>query len=473
MNLASTVTRVSWRDLATSSVPFVLALAIAVFATLHFLRPAPPNTLTIASGPKDSAFHRYAERYQKILARNGVTLELLPSNGSLDNLHRLSDPAAKVDIGFVQGGLADPDATEGLVSLGSLFYEPLYIFYRSPAPIHFLSQLRGRRIAIGPNGSGTHALALSLLKANGIDPQNAADAKHLRVLGGEDAVRALHAGQIDAAFMMSDSSAPENVRTLLHSPEVRVFDFTEADGYIRHFRYLSKLDLDPGTFDLGANIPPARLVLLSATVELVARAGLHPALSDLLIEAAREVHGRAGLFRHAGEFPAPLEHEYPISDDASRYYKSGKSLSYRYLPFWLASLADRILVVLVPAIIVLVPALRLIPAIYNWRIRRRIHRRYGDLMALERAALERLDDTQRLALRGRLDDIEQAVITLKIPAAFADQLYVLREHIRFVRQRLAEGSGSGSGSGSGIGAGAGLGTGVPLSPAPGPATASP
>jgi hypothetical protein len=297
-----------------------------------------------------------------------------------------------------------------------------------------LSELHGQRIAIGPDGSGTHALALSLLGANGIGAKEAA---HLNDLGGADAVRALLGHRIDAAFVMSDSADAQDVRTLLHSADVRIFDCTEADGYLRHFRYLSKLDLDPGTFDLGADIPPARLTLLASTVELVARSGLHPALSDLLIEAAREVHGRAGLLRTAGEFPAPREHEYPISDDAARFYKSGKSLSYRYMPFWLASLVDRILVVLVPSIIVLVPALRLIPALYNWRVRRRIHRRYADLMTLERATLMDNTDEERAAILTRLEDIEQAVITMKIPPAFANQLYVLREHMRLVRERLA------------------------------------
>ncbi len=184
-------------------------------------------------------------------------------------------------------------------------------------------------------------------------------------------------------------------------------------------------------------MPPSTLTLLAPTVELVARAGLHPALSDLMIEAARDVHGRAGLLHVAGEFPRPLEHEYPISDDAARFYKSGKSFSYRYLPFWLASLVDRIVIVLVPTLIVLIPALRLIPALYSWRVRRRIHRRYGELMALERDTLQATTDAQREPLRSRLEEIENAVINIKIPAAFADQVYVLREHITFVRERLA------------------------------------
>jgi TRAP transporter TAXI family solute receptor len=425
---------ITWRDIAATSTPLLLALAAAALLAVHFLKPAPPTTLTMASGPDGSAFRRAADKYQTILARSGVTLKILPTEGSADNLNRLTDPDMDVDIALVQGGLAETAETDELVSLGSLFYEPLFVFYRSPAPIHRLSELRGRRIAIGHEGSGTHALARALLKANGIEPRNA---PALTDLGGAAVARALLDGRIDAAFMMSDSSVTENIRDLLRAPGIRLFNVTQADAYLRNFRYLATLDLGAGTFDLGANIPSEPVTLLAPTVELIARAGLHPALSDLLIEAAREIHGHAGLLRTSGEFPAPLEHEYAISDDAARYYKSGKSFSYRYLPFWLATVVDRIVVVLIPALILLIPSLRLLPSIYSWRIRRRIHRRYAELMALERLTLAATTEEQRQPLRERLEEIDKGVITLKIPAAFADQVYVLREHIKFVRERLS------------------------------------
>jgi len=431
---------VSWRDLVTTSAPLLVAVAGAVLIGVHFLKPAPPTSLTIVSGPDGSAFRRAALRYQNILARSGVTLRILPSEGSQDNLRQLTSPDVDVDIGLVQGGLAGSAQIDDLVSLGSLFYEPLFIFYRAPAPLQRLAELRGKRIALGPEGSGTHALALALLKANGVAP--AIPSAHTS-LGGVAAAQALMAGRIDAAFMMSDSSATENVTALLHAPGVRLFSVTQTDAYERRFRYLGKLDLGPGTFDLGANIPAAPVTLLAPTVELVARSGLHPALSDLLIEAAREVHGHAGLLHTAGEFPAPLEHEFAISGDAARYYKSGKGFSYRYLPFWLATIVDRIVVVLIPALILLIPALRLIPFLYSWRVRRRIHGRYAQLMALERETLAATTEQERQPLRSRLEEIDKGVINLKIPSAFADQVYVLREHIKFVRERLAAGTTTG------------------------------
>ena len=437
MRLLTFLQGITWRDIAATSTPLFVTLLAAAAIAVHFLKPAPPTTLTMAGGPDGSAFRRAADKYQTILARSGVTLTVLPSEGSADNLNRLTDPDVDVDVALVQGGLADTAETDELVSLGSLFYEPLFVFYRSASPIHRLSELRGRRIAIGHEGSGTHALARALLKANGVEPRND---PALTDLGGDAVARALIDGRIDAAFMMSDSSVTENIRELLHAPGIRLFSVTQPDAYLRNFRYLAKLELGPGTFDLGANIPPEPVTLLAPTVELIARSGLHPALSDLLIEAAREVHGHAGLLRTAGEFPAPLEHEYAISDDAARYYKSGKSFSYRYLPFWLATIVDRIIVVLIPALLLLIPSLRLLPSIYSWRIRRRIHRRYAELMALERLTLAATTDAQRQPLRQRLEEIDKGVITLKIPAAFADQVYVLREHIKFVRERLAAGS---------------------------------
>lgn len=428
------IQRISWRDLAASLGPVLLVSVVAIWIAVHFVRPAPPDTIVITSGPEGSIGRTTAEKYRKILARNSVKLEILSSEGSLENLKRLADPKFTVDVGFVHGGLAELADTSGLVSLGSVYYQAVLIFYRAAETIDRLSELNGRRIAIGPEGSGTRFLALALLKANGVEPKRPT---RLVDLGGQSAARALLKHEIDAAFLTGDSASPATIRELLHARGIRLFNFTQADAYVRHFRYLSRIDLPPGTLDLGSNLPPRTLVLLAPTVELIARPDLHPALSDLLIEAAREVHGRATLIQRAGEFPTPLEHEYRISDDAARYYKSGKGFVYRYLPFWLASLVDRAAVILVPIIVVLIPGMRLVPTIYGWRVKARIYRRYGELMALERTALSRPSPEERAELLKRLDEIEKAVITVKMPGSVADQLYVLREHITWVRERLA------------------------------------
>ena len=430
------IPRISWRDLAVTLIPILLLSLFAIWLAFRFVRPAPPDTIFITSGPDGSQFRNTAERYRKILARNDVKLEILPSPGGLENLKRLSDPNFRVDVGFVQGGIGAGLDTDELVSLGSVFYQPVMVFYRSAEHLNRLSALKGKRLAIGSEGSGARSLALTLLKANGIEPDGPTK---LLDLSGDAAVQALLGGKIDAAMLMGDSAVSGAFRKLLGAPGVRLLDFAQADGYVRRFRYLSKLELPPGSLDLGRNVPEKTLTLIAPTVELVARPELHPALSDLLIEAAREVHGRGGLLQRPGEFPAPLEHEYPISDDAARFYKSGKGFLYRYLPFWMASLVDRTMVALVPIIVLLIPALRLAPWLYTLRVRARIYRRYGELMAVERAMLSQAAPEEEEKLLKRIDEIEKSVISVRMPSSFADEVYVLRAHINFVRNRLAHG----------------------------------
>lgn len=426
---------ISLRDLAVTAGPLILVTAIVIGVAYWFVRPAPPGTITITSGPPGSIFRTTAEKYQKILARKGVKLQILASEGSIDNLKRLANPAERVDVGFVQGGVSTGVSLDRLVSLGSMFHEPLFLFYRSASPVDRISGLSGKRLGIGREGSGTHALALVLLKANGIEPGGTTT---LVDQGGEEAAQALVEGKVDAAFLMGDSATPQMIRKLLLTPGIRVLNFLQADAYVRRFPYLSRLDIPMGAIDFGNNIPSEDIHLIGPTVELVARENLHPALSDLLIEAAREVHGGAKLLQRAGEFPAPLEHEFRISDDARRYYTSGKSFLYRSLPFWLASLVDRLLVVVVPVVVLLIPGLKLVPALYSWRIRSRIYRWYGILITLERSLLGEPTPDERAELLRRLDEIEAEVNKMKMPLAYAEQFYVLRDHIAFVRARYAQ-----------------------------------
>lgn len=425
---------VSWRDAVATLGPIILISGLAIFATLHFVRPAPPRTLTIAGGPEGSNFRAIAQQYRDILARNEVDLVILPSRGSADNLDQLAEN--KVDIALVQSGVTREKKPEGLVSLGTMFRQPVSIFYRSAKPFTRLSEMEGMRIAVGRQGSGTRFLALALLKGNGIEPDGASP---LLELEGEGAKQALLAQEVDAIFLSGDSASIKTVRDLLHEDGVRLFDFVQGEAYERRFRYLNRLELPPGAFDLGENLPDRRITMMAPTVELLAHSDLHPALSDLLIEAAHEVHGRGSLMQNPGEFPHAIEHDYPMSDEAARYFKSGKGFAYRFMPFWLASLVNRAAVVLVPILVVLIPGLRFAPVLYGWRIRNRIYKRYGELMALERAAMEPMTPEQRTALLDQLAEIERTIISVKVPGAFADQIYILRRHIHFVRESLLPG----------------------------------
>ena len=422
---------------AAAVAAILLIISVSFFAAYWFFHSAPPDTITLTSGPEGSVFQMNAEKYRKFLAQKGVKLKILPSQGSQENLKRLSDPSFHVDIGLVQGGVTGGLKIDKLVSLGSISYQPLLVFYRGEKPIELLSSLSGKRLAVGPEGSGTRTLALTLLASNGIEPGGETI---LLDLEADEAAKALIEGKVDAVFLMGDSASVQNMRTLLRTEGIHLFDFTQADGYTRRINYLNKLELPKGSIDFGRNIPSHDVNLIGPTVEIIARPDLHPALSDLLIEAAQEVHGSASLLRRRGEFPAPLEHEFPISSDASRYYKSGKSFLYRYLPFWMASLANRIIVVFVPIIVVLIPGLRLIPAIFRWRIRLRIFRWYRALLALEQDLVAEMSPELREELLARLDHIEEAVNIMKMPASYAEQFYVLRGHIAFVRSRLTNGT---------------------------------
>jgi len=422
----------SRRDLVFVIVPALLVVVAAVWIARKALRFAPPTTIRIASGPEGSGYRNQAEKYKKIIEAYGVKVQVVPSKGALDNLQQLADRKAKVDVGFVQGGLSDGIDTTGLVSLGSVFAQPIMAYCRSDVPIEMLSQLKGKRIAVGPEGSGTRVLAMKLLKINEMD----GPPTQLQEMGGEDAAKALIAGTTDVAFLMGESATPQVMRSLRAVPGIELASFRQADGYLRKFRFLSKLTLPEGAMDLAKNYPPRTMTLIGPTVELVARNDLHPALSDLLIGAAREIHGTPGMFRNAGEFPAPLARDFPISRDAERYYKSGEQFLYKRLPFWLASLIDRLLVVVLPLLVIIVPATRIVPALYRWRVRSRIYRWYGALMAIERDMLTTRTPERRDAILKRLDDIEGAVNELKMPLSFADQLYVLRDHVATVRRRL-------------------------------------
>jgi TRAP-type uncharacterized transport system substrate-binding protein len=420
------------RDFLVVTLPLALVIVAGGVLAVKLMRPAPPSVIRFITGPAGSTFRSNAAKYKKHIEAHGVKVEIVESQGSLDNLKRLIDPRSGIDVGFVQGGLHEGVDLSGLVSLGTMFPLPLLVFERMPESADRLTDLKGKRLAIGPEGSGTRALALTLLKDNRME-----GTVTLSPAAGEDAARLMAAGEIDAAFVMGDTATSETMKKLRAVPGVHVMNFRQADAYARVYEYLDKLTLPEGAMDFAENHPGQTLHLVSTPAELIARSDLHPALSDLLIAAAKEIHGASGMFRDAGEYPKAIEHEIPMSEEAERYYKSGGQFLYKRLPFWLASLIDRVLVVLLPLLVVVVPATRVAPQLYRWRVRSRIYRWYGALMAIDREVMasERTPELQA-RIGKRLDEIEQAVNDLKTPPSFADQLYVLREHVGLVRGRL-------------------------------------
>ena len=424
------------RDLLLFALPAAVIVVGAFTLTLLLMRPAPPSELVMSTGTADGSYHAYATKYRDILARDGVTLRLWPSGGAVENLHRLSDPAAHVDVALIQGGIvsaAPEESTQGLVSLGSVYTEAIWVFYRGERELDRLPPLDGKMIAIGADKSGTAALAMTVLEATGI----AKPPTTIMKVGGQAAANLLLTGGIDAAFFISDARAPI-IQRLMHAKGVRLLSFARADAYTHLHFYLNKLVLPQGVFDLTHNIPDRDVVLLGTTANLVVKDDLHPALAYLLLRAATEVHSAPTMFSGLRQFPAPNDTELPLSPEAARFYKSGSPLLQRYLPYWAANLVDRLLVLILPALVVLIPAARLLPQLYRWRVRSRIYRWYARLKEIELELAERRSPEELERILERLDKIDDAVHRIETPLAYSENLYVFRQHIDLVRQRARQ-----------------------------------
>lgn len=432
------------RELAVTAAPFVLVAALLLGLAYHWLQPNPPRQVVMATGGPQGAYHEFGKRYAEQLKRHGITVTLRSTQGAAENLALIRQPDSGVDIVLAQGG-GEPDAPHtgrdeeepdaGLVSLGSVFYEPVWLFYREDAAQRLakaptltrLSQLVGGTLNIGAAGSGVPPLMERLISANAIAP----DAIALQRLPTTPAVVDLLEGRLDALAL---ASAPEAlmVQMLLKTPGIRLMDFAQSEAYSRRFPFMSPVVLPRGVVDLAGDQPPTDVRLIAPTATLVAREGLHPALVQLFVQAAQQVHSSAGWFQRKGDFPNAANTERPIAPEAQRYYRSGPPLLQRYLPFWLANLADRMWLAMLGIIAVLIPLARVLPPLYEFRIRRRVFRWYAQLRAVEEARGKR----PAADLLADLADIEQRVDDVRVPLSYADELYSLRSHIDLVRQRV-------------------------------------
>lgn len=431
--------RFSWRDALLSALPAALLVVLAVWAALHFIDPAPTMRVVMATGADDSEYLDFARSYAGLLAEDGVTLEVQSSGGAMDNILRLRDPQDAVRIAFLQDGLADTEVSRpqdsgvDLVSLGSVSYEPIWIFYRGHAVQTRLSALKGRRIAVGNQGSGTQVLALRLLAANGVSAVNS----HLVTADRAQSQTLLQQGQVDAAFFIG---APESrqVRELMAFPGLHAMSLDQAEASTRQFPYLHHLVLPHGAMDLGANVPAHDLHLLATTTTVVVTRKLHPALVSLLMKAMQKTHAKPDLLNAPKAFPAVKDNDFPLSQDAARFYQSGPPFLQRYLPFWLATLVDRAALAIIPLLAVFVPLVRIAPALYGWRIRRRIYRWYGELKYLEIQATALQPNAPHLL--KQLDQIEEKVTHAVLPLAFSEHAYGLKAHIDLVRRKFRQAS---------------------------------
>jgi TRAP transporter TAXI family solute receptor len=430
-------TLISVRDLMVAWGPFFL-LGIALLVVAYwFLDPQPPKNIVLGTGPENSAYAEFGKRYQQELKRYGITVELRNTAGSRENLVLLRDGKQKLDVAFVQGGASETIRTreeeeaEPIMSLGSLFFEPVWIFYRADSVKQFndLADLRGKRVNVGLRGSGTPGISMRLLRANQIEREEFTRS----AVADQEAVIGLIDGKYDAIFLVSAPEAPF-VQMLLQTPNVKLFEFAQAEAYARHYRYISPVTLPRGVADLARNVPARDLQLIATTTSLVAREGTHPALVQLFVQAASRIHSGPGWVARAGQFPTAEHSEFALAKDAERYYRLGPPLLQRYLPFWLANLVDRMWVALFSIVAILIPVSRLVPPLYRFRVRSRIFRWYRNLRLIE-AELEE-GERPRDELVSSLDKLEARVSSIRVPLAYADELYSLRQHIDLVRARL-------------------------------------
>ena len=423
------VALVSLRDLVLTAGPFV-AIALALLVAAYFvLDPAPPGRVVLATGPEGTAYAEFGKRYAGELARYGIEVVQRPSMGARDNLRLLRDAKEQVDLAFVQGGSAEEDqADAGLVSLGSVNYEPVWIFRRGK-PLERLADLRGQRVNTGVRGSGTPGITRRLLEANLVDREEL----QRESLAETPAVMALLEGKLDAAVLVSPPESPM-VQMLLQTPGIHLHEYAHAEAYARRFPYLVAVVLPRGVVDLSRDVPREDVTLIATTTSLVSREDTHPALMQLAVQAAARIHGGPGWVARAGEFPNARAGEYPLAKEAQRFYQGGPPLLQRYLPFWLANLVDRMWVALFSIVAVLIPLSRLLPPLYEFRVRSRVFRWYRNLRQIEADLQER--EASREDLLAALDKLERRAFAVTVPLSYADELYALRQHIDLVRARL-------------------------------------
>lgn len=417
----------SWTLIICSILCVIIGLS---WLSYQFVKPLPPKRMVMATGMASGSYAAFGEQYRQILARDGIELVLRPTSGSVENLKLLK--AQEADAGFVQGIMGRIEEKSNLVSLGGITYTPLWVFYRGNETNGDISQLRGKRFTIGPEGSGVRKFSLELLKLAGISGPPTV----LHELPNADAKYALIKGEVDVV-MIFGSTDNQIILELLNTKGIRLMNFSQAEAYTRRFPDLSHVVLPRGVIDPAKQFPPIDVHLLSPTTNLIVRKDLHPALVYLMLKASVEIHSGAGWVNRAGEFPSLTTQDDPISEQAQRFYKSGGSWLYAYLPFWAATFIDRIILILIPLGMIIVPLIGIAPWIYTWRNRSKYYPWYRELRRLEKELTQDHPAGNIDVYDARLDKIEEAVNGIQTSVAFYDELFILKEHIQIVRHKLS------------------------------------
>ncbi|EGB15792.1 TRAP transporter solute receptor, TAXI family [Pseudodesulfovibrio mercurii] len=407
-------------------------LALALWVTFQFVKPLPPDKVVMVTGGEGGAYYAFAKQYAEFFKEHGFELEVRTSKGSMDNLAILENPDAGVQAAFMQGGITTPEEHPDLESLGSLYYEPVWLFTSKRLRLKTLADLKGRRVAVGAEGSGTSHLVRQLLDENGVTPETAL----LMAEGTDLAVPDLLDRKIDALFVIAGVNS-QAVRTLSEAhKQVNLYSFHRAETYARTHRYLEKLTLPQGGIDLMRDLPAHDVTLLAPSANLVIRDDLHPALRYLFLLAAAKVHGKGDMFAAANQFPNAQAVLFPLSDEARNFYKSGPPFLMRYLPFQAAITVERLKILLIPLLTLLFPLFKITPPAYRWQIRRRIFKWYKQLKKLDMHAYDLTDPAEAVDMLAQLEKMDRLVLETSVPLSYTDYIYSLRLHIRMIRQRL-------------------------------------
>ncbi|MFM1759089.1 MAG: hypothetical protein RLY75_359 [Pseudomonadota bacterium] len=411
-----------------------LILVAMLFATLWVLVPPPPRSIELATGFPTGLYQQFGEKLQSELAKEGISLKLRTTGGTSDNLELLKDANSGVDFAMVQGGVADLSKYPDFISIAGVFYEPVWVWYRESSfpnesgRLGLLSQLKGKRVSIGNEGSGTLSLASQLLAASGLSLSDIR-AEKLKPL---DALEKFKKGELDAVFLVSAAEAPL-VKNFYETPGIRLMSFEQAEAYVHLFPFLSKVTVPRGVVSIAYDLPRQDIQVLAATATLVGKSDVSPALVTLLLGATYDILKTYSYLQKPGEFPSGTGLDFPLHVDAEIYLKDGPSFLHRHLPFWTAVWIGRFAKIVIPLLVILIPLFTYIPAAKNLLLRLKLSQVYEELKVIERNASN--PDLKEKNLKD-LESIERRVGNIKVSMLDAKELYDLKGHVGEVRGRL-------------------------------------
>ena len=417
--------------LLTVSIPILLLIIASFYITSQFIQPSPKKEFTIATGSENGQYYKTALLYKEILEKQKVKVNILTSNGSIDNLNLIENK--KADMAFIQNGIDYKKKNTSIKAIASTNYEPLWIFYRNEGySMDYILQLISKKISIGEKGSGTFDLASKILTDNKLNNDNSTLLNYSTI----DAKEKLLSGKIDAMFLVMSPNAPI-VKELLENPDINLFTFKRSKAYSRKYSFLESLDLYEGTIDLYKNLPSEDVRLLSTTATLVIRDDFSEELIRLVLKSIKEVHNKKGLFEKENQFPNIDNITIEINEEAQRYHTYGDTWLEKIFPYWIASNLDRLKILLIPLITLLIPLLKGGVPLYRWSIRSKIYKWYDELQKID-LLLENL--TSKEQLKEKLIEIEALKKEIKeetkVPLSYMGEYYDLIMHIELIISKI-------------------------------------